>query len=239
MGKLDALWQYQQAELDKERVETEILNTPARVKLNKLHGFLSEQQAAINTMQKDMEQRSGQLTKLMDQFQKLQARRELEMSELSELEKDEQVTSEEAAELKRDLQTLLDEIGNMRKELQEMIQFLEKAGERYKDTRNKAGKAKKEYDALRIVCEEEVAQRKGVLAEKNAALENYAKNVEPALMEKYRRIKRNYPAPMAELIGQKCGGCNMSLATAVAKRVVGNDTLVECENCGRILYISE
>ncbi len=237
MGKLDALWQYQQAELNKERIEEEILNTPARVKLKKLHGFLSEQQAAIAAMQKDMEQRSAQLAKLAEQFEKLRARRELEMSALTELEKDAEATSEEAAELKRDLQALLDESNAMSRELNAMIQFLEKSGERYKDTRNKAGKAKKEYDALRLVCEQEVAERGEALRESDAILKDYEKRVDPALMEKYRKIKRNYPAPMAELIDQKCGGCNMALATAVAKSVVGNDTIVECENCGRILYI--
>ena len=47
MNKLDALWEYQQAELALEKVEARIKTTPSRQKLNKLHAFLSEQQTLI------------------------------------------------------------------------------------------------------------------------------------------------------------------------------------------------
>ena len=44
MNKLDALWQYQQAELEADKLENKLKSTPARQKLNKLFNFLKEQQ---------------------------------------------------------------------------------------------------------------------------------------------------------------------------------------------------
>ena len=42
MNKLDALWQYQQAELEADKLENKLKSTPARQKLNKLFNFLKE-----------------------------------------------------------------------------------------------------------------------------------------------------------------------------------------------------
>lgn len=52
MNKLDALWQYQQAELEADKLENKLKSTPARQKLNKLFNFLKEQQNAIAGIQK-------------------------------------------------------------------------------------------------------------------------------------------------------------------------------------------
>ena len=41
---------------------------------------------------------------------------------------------------------------------------------------------------------------------------------------------------LALLDGDRCGGCNMSLPTSTVKRVATGEGIVECENCGRILY---
>ena len=45
MNKLDALWQYQQAELEADKLENKLKSTPARQKLNKLFNFLKERGA--------------------------------------------------------------------------------------------------------------------------------------------------------------------------------------------------
>ena len=44
MNKLDALWQYQQAELEADKLENKLKSTPARQKLNKLFNLLKDQQ---------------------------------------------------------------------------------------------------------------------------------------------------------------------------------------------------
>ena len=41
---------------------------------------------------------------------------------------------------------------------------------------------------------------------------------------------------MAKVENYQCSGCNMSLPTSTVKRVATGEGIVECENCGRILY---
>ena len=44
--------------------------------------------------------------------------------------------------------------------------------------------------------------------------------------------------PEAEVQGSKCSGCNMELP-AVSMRKLKEQELVECDNCGRLLYLPQ
>ena len=52
-------------------------------------------------------------------------------------------------------------------------------------------------------------------------------------------MKLHHAVPIARVINSKCGGCNMSLPMVMLKKIATTDGIVECENCGRILYSGE
>ena len=236
MTKLDALWAYQEAELAKAQLETEIRSTPSRLQFNKLHKLLKSQQAAITQMGDDMDAREAQLAKLLEQAQKLEDRVEMELSELQTMQQDEESTAEEMTELRGDVEKLGRELSSVLREAKTLKSEIVKASDEYQKTRQSAGKAKKEYDALRVVCEKERDERAGELAACDEKLATAAKAVDPALMERYEKVKLHQSSPMAKVVQNKCGGCNMSLPMVVLKKLMGANAVVECENCGRILY---
>ncbi len=239
MGKMDALWAYQTAELAKESLEREMLNTPARMKFNKLHGFLTEQQNAISRMQKEMEQKQAAIEKLQDQIKKLARNVELEQSEFEEMMKDEECTAAEMTECRENYEKLLREINGLHRELNTLVAWMESMLNEYKNTHKNASSAKKEYDSLRLVCEKEVKDSEEVRKKAEAKVQEQAAKVDPQLMERYKRVKRNHAVPLAKVDNKQCGGCNMALPMVVIKRVQGSDGIVECDNCGRILYAGE
>ena len=55
-------------------------------------------------------------------------------------------------------------------------------------------------------------------------------------MQRYRRAKQHHGVPVVKVEAGKCSGCNMSLPMAVLKRLAVQGTIIECENCGRLLY---
>jgi len=236
MSNLDVLWKYQQAELQLESIENEVKTTPSRVKLNKLHVFLAEQQSQIKAMEKQIDAKRTALDRLAQSFQAIEEDYRLELSEFESMEKDEECTAEEVAESKKSLEALLGQITRTRKELYDTLSWLEKVAVEAKETWTKAGKAKKEYDTIKAVCEEELQTYKPRLDEAKQRTKQIAAGIPAQLMEKYSAIKKNYAAPIAEVLNNQCGGCNMSLPMVVVKRVAASDSVVECENCGRILY---
>ena len=238
MNKLDALWEYQQAELSLDRVESRIKTTPSRQKLNKLHAFLSEQQALIGSFQKQIDVRQASISKLTAQLEELQRKYELELSEFHAMENDEECTAAEMTESRRALETLIRQLEVTQHELQDTLAWVEKTTADYKETYAKAGKAKKEYDAVRKQCEDEIAAAQPEIEAAKAVIAARRAAVDPALIKKYELVKAHHAAPIAKVENNQCSGCNMSLPIATVKRVAAGTGLVECENCGRILYTS-
>lgn len=236
MNKLDALWEYQQAELALKKVESRIKTTPSRQKLNKLHAFLSEQQSLITNIQKQIEVRRASVDKLAAQIEDFEHKYELELSEFHMMEGDEECTAAEMAESRHALEGLLSQVDTARRDLYDTLVWIEKATADYKETFTKAGKAKKEYDAIRKQCEDEIAAAQPEVDAASAVAAKLRSAVDPLLLKKYDGIKRYHAAPVAKVENNQCGGCNMSLPTATIKRVAAGTALVECENCGRILY---
>lgn len=237
MSKLDALWKYSEAESAYEQLEAQITSTPSRIKFNKIRNFLTEQQTNLARINRDMEAKQAGIERITEQFGQLSHKYELEVSEFSTMENDAECTAAEVSESRREIEALIEQINIVRRELFDMISWIEKAEEESKDMLAKAAKAKKEYDVLRITCEAEMDSFKDRLAEAKAKVDACAKDVDRALLTKYIQLKKNYEMPLAKLENNQCGGCNMSLPTVVTKRVANEDAIVECENCGRILYL--
>lgn len=237
MGKIDALLKYYKAEQELKTIENEVKTTPMRVRFNKIRKFLTEQQSAIQRMQTDINTRAAELEKLVQHFNEMEQQYELEISEVSSMENDADCTAEEVEESRRELESLLSKINGTKRDVQDLLQWLDKIKKDYQETYTKAGRAKKEYDSLRSVCEEELQSYAPKLDEAKAAVLAEQKNIAPNVLEKYKRVKKNHAVPIAKIENNQCGGCNMSLPTVVIRRLNTTEDLVECENCGRILYI--
>ena len=236
MSKLDALLKYHEAAQELDRLESEVRSSEAYKKLAKLRGFLTEQQSQVNTIQKQLEGRRSLVDKLSAQFDELQKQYELEMGEFAIMENDEECTAAEMTESRRAIEALINKLSSARKELFDTLSFIEKATAEYKETYTKAGKAKKEYDAVKAECEKESGDAEPRMTALKDKLKELEAAVEPALIKKYQNVRSHHAVPMAKVANNQCGGCNMALPTAVVKRVAAGADIVECENCGRILY---
>jgi predicted nucleic acid-binding Zn-ribbon protein len=236
MSKLDALWRYQQLELEAESLEAKLKATPARAKLNKLYSFLSEQQTQISAIQKQLEARTAALEKLDAQFSELEHQYELEISEFSAMENDPECTAAEMTEGRKALESLSDRLSHSKRDIYDTLHWIESATAEYKDRFSKAGRAKKEYDAARAACEAELSAAKPAIDAARAAAEAQKATLDPALLARYIAVKSHHAVPMTTVENNQCSGCRMSLPTAIVKKVAAATGLVECENCGRILY---
>ena len=236
MGKLDAMLLYQQTEQKKLEAEQAVRSTPARQKLSRLHKLLKTQQATIQKLTEETETRLSQINKLSEQAKRLEERIELENSELATITGDEESTAAEMTELRVDIERLQKEINQVVREAKKLLSEAEKAAEEYRETNLTAKNAKKEYDQVRAVCEKERDDSAEMLASFDEKLEQIRKDVDPALFQRYEKVKQHYAAPIVPVIGGKCSGCNMSLPMVMLKRLNAPDAVLECENCGRIRY---
>jgi len=236
MTKLEYLLSYQQADLKMQELEDSVKNTQSRQKMMKLHKLLKEQQGTIQRLTDEVETLQLSLMRLIAQQDKLRHDLELNASEMETMAKDEEVTAEEMTEFRKDMDRLNREFAKVDKEVQALSEQLEKAVENFLRTRSLAGRAKKEYDQVRSVCEVEKNDAAAALNMAGKELACIERQVDPAFLAKYKRARLHHREPVVPVVNDKCSGCNMSLPMAMLKKLSGQDTVIECENCGRILY---
>ncbi len=235
MTQLEALWQYQEAEMTLEKLEKELKTTPARQKFNKLRVFLREQTNQITVIQTGLSEKAEALDASCKRLEELLNEYDLEQGELDIMADDEECTAAELTEARIAIERLMEKVGVLKKQLVDTTAWVEKTTQDVNAMWAKAGKAKKEYDALKVVCDTEQAEAKPRLDTAKRDVERAALQVGPEYMKKYMAVKKNYAQPMAKVENNQCGGCNMSLPIVVVRRVSAGSGIVECENCGRIL----
>ena len=236
MSRPIALLAYQEADLEKQQIENDLRTTANRVKLNKLAKFIKQKQATLTKLTDDMETFNASLARQNTQYQAIIDRIDLESSEFETLKGDEECTSEEMTEFRHDIEKLQREANNLEKEIKKLFLSLDEAITEFQTTRQQGSKAKKEYDQLKIVCQKEKDDAAIDLLAADHKMEALEKNVNPTLMARYKRVRQHHTMPVVEVRDGKCSGCNMSLPSLAIRRLVSEDMILECENCGRLLY---
>ena len=103
-----------------------------------------------------------------------------------------------------------------------------------RDIIQRAAKVRNDYDKLKAEYDVELAENKKKLEELRAIVAQKAVGIEDSYMQKYKAIKQHSMPPLAQLSGDQCGGCRMTLPSAVIRNVRGG-TPVERESFGRLL----
>ena len=235
MGQLDALWVYQQYDKEIDKRELAFKHSENLQNCLKLQKYLKTMQdnllALDNKAQKEQErfERVGkelaEVTEALDEGKTvLKNGQELALNELSSMKKD-------CAQMKAKMKKGRDTIRRSMEQTQAILNQL-------KEIRDGMKKAKDEYDQLRAVVEQEQTACNEDVKKIKAEQKANAKGVSKELMKKYQNIRITHPDAIALVDGDRCGGCNMTLAALVVQRVKDQTDAIECENCGRILYVN-
>ena len=239
MSKLDALFAYMEAVDARNAIDAELRHTPARQKLNGLSKTLKEEQETVKKLTTEMDNRAAQVKKLTERLAAIEREIELEQEELDIMTGDEETTAEEMTETRADIEKLNREAAGLLKDAKAVNEALEKAIQEYRTVAGEYKQNKEAYDQLRTTCEQEKADAAGRIETADAEVARRAKQVEPALLAKFARSAKHNQNAVVPVRERQCSGCNMQLPTATLKMLATPGATVECEHCGRVLYIKE
>lgn len=233
MDQLHLLWDYQQADMEADKMEASIKRSPTRQKLVKYRDYLLEQQNVMKRI-------TGEVAAMADRLEALKdavAMTENQLKSLqTKIENDPPQDSESTQQFISDVRRFQN---NLTTYEQEIRRIRKDAGDRERlqhDVKVRAAKAKGEFDKLKVDYDAEYQEKSKELTALKAVAAEKAKGIEPDLMDRYQNIKRRSVPPLAQLYGDQCGGCNMSLPSAVSRKIKAGE-LVECETCGRLLIV--
>ena len=233
MDQIRLLWEYQQADMEVSKMENSIKRSPNRQKLVKYRDYLVSQQNVMKRIESEVSAMADRLEALKDA---------ISMTEDQYKALKQKVESEQATDAKA-VQQLMNEakrfLNNLTAYEQEIKRIRKDAADRERlqhDVKVRAAKAKAEFDKLKVAFDAEYKEKTVELEALKGKAAELAKPVEAAYMERYENIKRHSVPPLAKLNGDQCTGCNMSLPSAVTRKIKAGE-LIECETCGRLLVI--
>ena len=231
--QLDTLWQFMQVDMEADSFENKMRASVNRQKLIKQRDFLKDQQANMKKLEAEVAVMQDRLEAVQDEAQRL----EKVLSGLSEEFENNPPASIEAAQQQAEaVQKLVDSLTRYEQELSKMRKDADVKDRQQKEIRVRAAKTKMEFDQLKLEYDKEYKADTARLQQMRERTEQESKKVDPSLLAKYRNIKQHCSPPMAKLINGQCSGCFMSLPSATLLDIRNGGRIVECDNCGRILY---
>ena len=234
MEQYELLWKYQQVDMELDQYEKEMRGNSNRKELLKHRDFLLEQQNVLKKIEADVEIMSDRMEALADEITRLSG----SVSEATaNFEANRPQDIEEARKQIAAIQKLISTISRYEAELAKMRKDSEARDRQQREVRVRAAKARAEFDRIKVIYDDEykVAAVKLDALKKKVAKE--AEGIDPALMEKYKAIKRHSTPPITRIHDDRCGGCNMQLPAADMNKIRTGAPYVECENCGRIILV--
>lgn len=232
MEQYELLWKYQQVDMELDQYEREMRGNSNRKELLKHRDFLLEQQNVLKKIENDVEIMGDRMDALADEI----ARLNNSVSEATanfEANRPEEI--EEARKQIAAVQKLLNTISRYESELAKMRKDSEGRDRLQREVRVRAAKARAEFDRIKLIYDEEYKAAVVKLDSLKKKVAKEAEGIDPALLEKYKAIKRHSAQPITRIHGDRCGGCNMQLPAADMNKIRTGAPYVECENCGRII----
>lgn len=236
MNRLETLWKYQELDLQMDQYIMEKKNSDSRQKLLKIKNYLLKQEKNLLHMDDNADKKLDLLAKLEAEFNSLNDRIQ---AQLEKLKSDDVLSVQELEEITKEGLVLNDSIRKKEEELKRIRQEHENFQKKLDDIRRKVADAKNEYLDVKKDYDAEVKKINEDLLKLKKQRDKIGEGISKSLLAKYKNIKASKSPVISLLTDNQCDGCFMSLASLVVKRVKDGNRIVECENCGRILYYRE
>ncbi len=232
MDQIEMLWEFQQADMEADTLETEIKRSPTRLALKKNRDFLKEQQTAIKQIEEEVAEMLDRVDIIKDAIALQQDQLKNLQDRLSETPPE---TLDDAKSFARDAQKLVGDIRTYEEEMKRIQQDAADHERSQKEIVVKFARVKAEYDTQKVKYEDEYHEQMKALEEKRHIAQEKGKDIDPQLMERYQTIKKHCVPPVAKLVNGQCGGCFMSLPSVTLRNLKSGSQLIECESCGRLI----
>jgi predicted nucleic acid-binding Zn-ribbon protein len=233
MEQLEILWKYQELDLQMDQYSLEQKNSDLRKKLLKLRDYLVKQDEYLGKLDNEAVRKNSFYNKIQNECDSISNTIKTEMEKLKAGEITEVSDLED---MSRASMALRDRLNKKEEELKRLLKEIEAFQKKLNDIRLKVTKAKKEYAEVKKAYDQEMLKLKQDRDKVKEQRDSLGGGIDKTLLAKYKNIKASKSPVISLMDNNQCGGCFMSLASLVVQNVKDGKRIVECENCGRILY---
>lgn len=233
---LAELWNYMQLDLEADKFKADMAQNEKRKQLIKLNDTLKELQGTYAKIEARVEASASRISELGEECERLSG---LMNAMTADMDSISTLDDAQVAEKLDAAQKLLSQIDECEKEIARIRHESEADDKRMRDVRVRAAKAKADYGTLKAEYDVEFAKDKITLKQMRDKADKAATTLDSADFERYKQIKQHCTPPISKLVNNQCTGCFMTLPQATLREIKNSDTVHTCDNCGRLLYVTE
>ena len=237
MQDLSNLIAYQKKALQVKKIESKFMKSQVRQKLMRARKYLVDSQDLMKKYEAEAQDLVKRLEGLKNKITKNVA--VLDEIDIAIKNVEEEDSMKEIQMLQKNAKTQETNIKNCEKEISKYLNHLHKMSSDLDKMAANVPRMKKEYTELKKVYDEELGKVSEETLPLKKELKTLEKKIDEKLVKKYNQIAKSHPVVLVELKGRMCMGCNMELPATFAKKLAESDVPLECENCGRLLYIKQ
>lgn len=231
---IEQLLKYQEVDAGLRKIEVELSGSEARKKAITAKKYLESVDDTINML----DVKAAELVHIyekMEEESKLLADQREEFIGAMEHAEDENALSY----LIKKADELYNKIKNLSQEAARIAESMQSVYKEYAGIRNNIKTAQAQYNENAQTYNNLKNSKQEERTKIENQLKELEKSVDPALMERYRKKRNAKTFPVVYAVRDNvCGACNMELPTSVLSRLK-NGEIIECDQCGRLLYLKK
>jgi predicted nucleic acid-binding Zn-ribbon protein len=236
MDFLQKLMECQRVEQQINAIENGLRQSPVRKKLLHARNYIVNAQSNYQQMESDVEDLHKALEDLEKRYDANLNRAKEESVHYDAA--DEESDLADVQDMRREAFEIADALARNEQDLQGLIQRLANIDQEMKKMAANLPRARQDYAKMKAIYDKELKAVTDKTEPLKAELEKVQATLPETLLARYNQARRHASNPIVPLEGDRCSGCNMELASAGLTRL-RNQGIVECENCGRLVYIKE
>ncbi len=231
---IEQLLKYQEVDAGLRKIEVELAGSEARKKAVSAKKFLESVDETVNKLDVKAAELAHIYENLQNESKVLLGQRE-EFTGALEHAEDENALNY----LAKKADELYVKVKNLSQEAAKVAETMQAVYKEYASVRANIKTAQTQYTENGKIYNDLKASKQDDRNKIEGELKELEKAVEPSLMERYKAKRANKIFPIIyEANGDFCGACNMELPKSTLSRLK-NGEVIECDNCGRLLYLKK
>ncbi|MBS4536921.1 hypothetical protein GOQ27_00510 [Clostridium sp. D2Q-11] len=233
MNQLESIWKIEQTHKSIKELESEKESIEKSENLDDVLLRIREREYDITHIKTQLEvddikiQRLNQKLKQIS-FKLKEINKKLYSGKITNVQKLTSLQDEEK-ELKEDIEKTEDQI-------LELLDIIEHNTEKLYALEKEQEKLNKNFQESQEQNKEKLIKIENKLIDLNQEIKKLKTDLDDEILNKYEHLSKKKTKAIARIDGDKCTGCHMSIPLSVISKIKKGNKLVNCDNCGRILY---
>lgn len=231
---IEELLKYQEVDAKLRKIEVELAGSEARKKAASAKKYIDGVEENVNKLNARAEELTHAYNEIAAEQERLSEQKAEFKSAFEHAEDEKAITYllKKVEDLETKIKRLVSQANKVLSGMQGIIKEYATIKSTTKAAQAQLAENGKKYNELK---QSKQAEKDEIEKE----LKKLEKEVDPVLMEKYKKKRNGKIFPVVyEIRGNVCGACNMEVPMSVMTRVK-NGAVVECDNCGKLLYLKK